>query len=88
MLDFLQRTSTQQAIAFCVLGIGMGLLAYYFVRRLRGSTEEDQVSTSDMLTKFREMHAEGVLSDEEYRTIKTNLSARLQNEIKDNETAG
>ncbi len=88
MLDFLQRTSTQQAIAFTVLGIGMGLLAYYFVRRLRGSTEEDQVSTSDMLTKFREMHARGVLSDEEYRTIKTNLSARLQSEIKDNETAG
>jgi len=84
MLDFLQRTSTQQAIAFTVLGIGMGLLAYYFVRRLRGSTEEDQVSTSDMLTKFREMHARGVLSDEEYRTIKTNLSARLQSEIKDN----
>lgn len=88
MLELLQRTSTQQAIAFCTLGIGMGLLAYYFLRRLRGSTEEDQVSTSDMLTKFREMHAQGVLSDEEYRTIKTNLSARLQSEIKDNETAG
>jgi uncharacterized membrane protein len=88
MLDFLQRTSAQQAIAFCVLGIGMGLLAYFFVRRLRGSTGEDQVSTSDMLTKFRERHAQGVLSDEEYRTIKTNLSARLHSEIKDNETAG
>jgi uncharacterized membrane protein len=88
MLDFLQRTSTQQAIAFCVVCFGLGLLAFFFLRRLRGSTEEDQVSTSDMLTKFREMHAQGVLSDEEYRTIKTNLSARLQSEIKDNETAG
>lgn len=88
MLDFLQRSSIQQAIAFCVICAGLGLLAIFFMRRLRGSTEEDQVSTSDMLTKFREMHAQGVLSDEEYRTIKTNLSTRLQSEIKDNETAG
>jgi len=88
MLELLQRSSTQQAIAFCLLAMGMGLVAYFVVRRLRGSEEEDQVSTSDMLTKFREMHAQGVLSDEEYRTIKTNLSARLQSEIKDNETAG
>ena len=88
MLELLERTSTQQAIALCVLAAGLGLVAYFLVRKLRGPEEEDQVNTSDMLTKFREMHAEGVLSDEEYRTIKTNLSARLQSEIKDNEETG
>jgi uncharacterized membrane protein len=88
MPDFLREPSTQQAIWLCILGIGMALGAYYLVGRLRGGAEEDQVNTSDMLTKFREMHASGVLSDEEYRTIKTNLSARLQNEIKDSERTG
>lgn len=88
MLDFLLRSSTQQAMLFCVLAIGMALLALGFVRRLRDRAEDDQGGASDMLTKFREMHAQGVLSDEEYRTIKTNLAARLQSEIKGNETAG
>lgn len=88
MQELLQSPSTQQALLLCVLAAGLGLVAYFLVRKLRGSEEEDQVNTSDMLTKFREMHAEGVLSDEEYRTIKTNLSAQLQNELKDNEETG
>jgi hypothetical protein len=41
-----------------------------------------------MMSKFRELHAEGGLSDEEFRTIKTKLASELKAELKDNSGAG
>jgi hypothetical protein len=58
------------------------------VNKLRGGAEEDHLKTSEMLTKFRELHAAGVLSDEEFRTIKAKLMAQLQHELKDSEGQG
>ena len=55
----------------------------YIVGRVRAGLREDAAPSSDLLTNFRELHARGELSDEEYRTIKAMLSARLQEEIKD-----
>ena len=55
----------------------------YVVGRVRAGLREDAVGSSDLITNFRELHAQGELSDEEYRTIKAMLSARLQEEIKD-----
>ena len=55
----------------------------YIVGRVRAGLREDDAPSSDLLTNFRELHALGELSDEEYRTIKAMLSARLQEEIKD-----
>jgi hypothetical protein len=34
-----------------------------------------------LLTKFRDLHARGGLSDDEYRTIKTKLATQLQTEL-------
>jgi len=55
----------------------------YIVGRVRAGLREDDAPSSELLSNFRELHARGELSDEEYRTIKAMLSARLQEEIKD-----
>ncbi len=56
-------------------------LAVVVVRKFRGSAADDRPGASEMLTKFRELHARGGLSDDEYRTIKTKLAAELDAEI-------
>jgi hypothetical protein len=57
--------------------------AVYVVRKVLASHEKTEPNASELLSKFREMNARGVLSDAEFRTIKTSLSTRLTNEIKD-----
>ena len=63
-------------------------LGAYIVGRFRGRVKEDQPPTSDMITKFREMHSQGDLSEKEYRTIKTVLETKFQEEINDNGEPG
>jgi hypothetical protein len=52
----------------------------YIVLRFRDSSEQDE-TTSDLLTKFREMHHQGYLNEAEYRTIKTELTGKLSDEL-------
>jgi len=57
-------------------------LAVYAVGKFRGSAEEERLGASELLSNFRELHSEGGLSDEEFRTIKTLLSEKLQRELR------
>jgi hypothetical protein len=54
------------------------------LRKWRGGANEGQPSASELLTKFRELHARGGLSDDEYRTIKTKLAGELDARLRDN----
>jgi uncharacterized membrane protein len=56
-------------------------LAIAVVRRFRGGAADDRPTANELLTKFRELHARGGLSDDEYRTIKTKLATQLQTEL-------
>ncbi len=76
------------ALLWCTVLALLIASAIYLLRRFRGNEDEDQPTTSAMLTKFRELHDRGDLSDEEYRTIKTLLSERLQDELKDTSDKG
>ncbi len=60
-------------------------LAILLVRRWRDGSGRDRHEASKMLSKFRELHARGGLSDHEYRTIKTKLRASLEAELNDND---
>jgi uncharacterized membrane protein len=55
------------------------------LRKWRGGSANDQLSASDLLTKFREMHLRGSLSADEYRTIKTKLATQLDARLSDND---
>lgn len=84
MPEFLRHPLLYAALWFAVI---FALLAFALVllRRWRGPDADDQLDPSDLLTKFREVHARGGLSDDEYRTIKTKLASELQAELNNNE---
>ena len=54
------------------------------MRRYRDRAAKDRLVADEMLTKFREVHAKGGLSDDEYRTIKTKLAVLLEVELNNN----
>jgi len=56
-------------------------LAALVVRRFRGGAADDRPTASEMLSKFRDLHARGGLSDDEYRTIKTKLATEVETEV-------
>jgi hypothetical protein len=60
----------------------------YLVGKLRSKALQQEPTVGELLIKFRELHSQGVLSDAEFRTIKTTLTAQLQGELKDNGEKG
>ena len=87
MLEF-PRIPLAQALL--ILGVGVALLAglVYVARRFRDDDGDDRSHVDNVLTKFRDLHSKGVLSDEEFRTIKTKLADQLQVELKDTDDTG
>ena len=74
----------QAALWFAVI-FALSALAVVALRKWRGSANDAQQDTSELLTKFRELHGRGTLSDDEYRTIKTKLARRVEAELNDND---
>src|SRR5580693_2221042 len=57
-------------------------LSAYVIGKIRGQVRESDPGASEFMTNFRELHSQGELSDEEYRTIKAMLASRLQEQLK------
>jgi len=87
MLAFVVDPRIKAALLFAVvlLLVAVGL---YVARILRGGDGHDQLTSSEMLTKFGEMHGQGNLSEEEFRTIKTKLTPHIKAELRDNDETG
>ncbi len=62
--------------------------AFYVISRVRGTPAQREPSAGELLAKFRESHSRGELTDEEFRTIKTNLQVQLLDELKDDGDTG
>ena len=73
---------SQAALWFAVI-FALSALAVWGLRRWRGGAFEVRPKASELLTKFRELHGRGSLSDDEYRTIKTKLARQLDSELND-----
>ena len=86
MADFFQHPLAIAALWFAAI-LGLLALAIRLVRSLRGGAAKDRPSPSDMLSKFRDLHARGGLSDDEYRTIKTKLASEIEAELTSGEPA-
>lgn len=80
LLDFLRSPPAQGVIWVTVLVI-LSTLGVWVVLRFRGRAMDDATPSSDMLSKFREMHHGGHLDESEFRTIKTMLGAKLRDEL-------
>ncbi|MHC4404731.1 MAG: hypothetical protein ACYTG0_34200 [Planctomycetota bacterium] len=64
------------------------VVAVYVVGKIRAEAVQQELTPTDLASKFDDLHSKGELSDEEYRTIRTTLAARLQSELKDDDQAG
>ena len=78
-LESLSKAAVMFAAIFVMTAIGIAV-----ARRYRDRSANDRSQSSEMMSKFRELHAEGGLSDEEFRTIKTKLASELKSELNDN----
>lgn len=81
------ETLSKAAVWFAVI-FAMTAIAVAVARRYRDRKAKDMSDASDLMSKFRELHAEGGLSDEEFRTIKTKLANELKAELNDNGNTG
>jgi uncharacterized membrane protein len=68
---------------FAVLAI-LVAIACYLTGKIRPKTVQKEHATSQWLSKCRDLHSQGELSDKEFRTIKTTLATHLQDELNDN----
>jgi len=87
MLETLTSSTGQVVVSLAVLTI-LVVAAFYIVQKVREGPEYDCVDAGDLLAKFRELHSQGGLSDEEFRTIKTQLSGQISSELRDNDKKG
>lgn len=78
-IEKLQQVAPAALWLAAVLVLGAG--GIWLVRKWRGDDAEDTQDAHLALAKFRELHARGGLSDEEYRTIKTKLATQLEAEL-------
>lgn len=72
-------------VAVCAACIAV---AIYVLGKIRAETVQQEPTASELMVKFRDQHSKGELSDEEFRTIKTTLAARLKDELKDTGETG
>jgi uncharacterized membrane protein len=75
------------ALLFAVIFV-LSAIVFSLARRYRGREAQGMLETSDLMSKFRELHAEGGLSDEEFRTIKQKLARQIQTELRDDARSG
>jgi uncharacterized membrane protein len=76
------QSLTQAALLFAAVFVLMAL-GIAVVRRFRDRKVDDMAESSAMMTKFRDLHDQGGLSDEEFRTIKSKLATKLRAELKE-----
>ncbi|HEX5470355.1 MAG TPA: hypothetical protein VFW73_00630 [Lacipirellulaceae bacterium] len=84
MTELFRHPLSQAALWFAVI-LALLALAVVGLRKWRGRSYDVRPKASDLLTKFREMHGRGSLSDDEYRTIKTKLARQIDAEQKDSD---
>jgi hypothetical protein len=83
-LDRFWQSEPERAVLWIALIAVLGAVACYLITKIRPKTVQKEPKASQWLSKFRESHSRGELTDEEFRTIKTTLATQLQDELKDN----
>jgi hypothetical protein len=87
MGDTTAQTLIHAGLLFAAMGV-LAALGIWIMSRFRGGKGRDRPVASELLSKFRDLHEQGELSDQEFRNIKTLLAEKLQQELKDNAEKG
>jgi len=86
-MGYFSGHSTELGLWLAVLA-GLVALGAYLIGKIRTEPAQKEPTASELLSKFRESHSRGELSDAEFRTIKTTLAVHLDEELKDNGEKG
>jgi uncharacterized membrane protein len=70
-----------QLILWIAVGAVLVAIGIYVLSKIRDDSIQSELSANEMLSFLRESHAEGKLSDQEFRTLKTQLSDRMRSEM-------
>jgi hypothetical protein len=80
MAEFLASPLANVILLLAVTAASVAV-GVYVIGRVRAALGDREVPSSELPTKFEDLHSQGELSDEEYRTIKAMLAARLEREL-------
>lgn len=78
--DFFQTPLARAVVVLAAVAMVVTVGAY-LAWRVRAWYLKEPAGGNELLTNFRELHSKGELSDEEYRTIKSMLADRMQQEL-------
>jgi hypothetical protein len=81
MAEFLTTPTAYVVLLLAALGV-LVALGVYVIGKVRQDLTQDAPGASELLSKFRDLHSQGGLSDKEYRTIKAMLAEPLKQELK------
>ena len=81
---FWERAWSERLVLALVILAVLIAVAAFIIAKIRSEPAKKVQQASDWLSKYTELHSKGGLSDEEFRTIKTKLAERLQDELNDN----
>jgi uncharacterized membrane protein len=87
MLEFL-RSTTAQVVIWVTALILLCIIGVYVVQWFRQRGEGSAPSASDLLSEFRQMHAGGEITPEEFQHIKSVLGNKLQQNLGAKDTEG
>jgi hypothetical protein len=81
MVEFFDTPTASVVLGLTGLAV-LVAIGVYLIGKVRGELTAHTDGANEHLSNFREMHFEGGLSDEEYRTIKAMLAEPLKQELK------
>ena len=87
-MERLLQAAPEELVVLLAVLAALTAAVIYVLGLIRAKAAQQEPKASELMSKFRESHSRGVLSDEEFRTIKTTLAARIQEELKDNGETG
>ena len=87
-MERLWQAPVEQLVLWLALLATLIAVVVYVIGKLRAEAAQQEPTASELISKFRESHSKGELSDAEFRTIKTTLAEQLQEELKRNGETG
>lgn len=84
----LLRGGVDEVVLWLALLAILVALAVYVITKIRPYSAQQEHDTHNLMAKFRELHSQGGLSDEEYRTIKGTFTEQLREELNDDDDEG
>ncbi len=78
----------QELVIWLALLAILVAVAIHCITKIRPHSAQQEHDTHELMAKFRELHSQGGLSDEEYRTIKNTFTEQLRQGVNQDDGEG